>query len=169
MRRPLVLGLALLLAAGAVTAYWFVNRPPDSPQVGKPAPDFALRSLDDQVVTLNAFRGKPIIVNFWATWCQPCTEEMPALQAKVASHPDLVILGVDNVEPVVKVKPFVERLQIEFPVLLDQDGSVIEQYRVIGMPTSFFVDRSGVLRRIFTGALRQQDLDDGLAAIGLGA
>ncbi|HEU0169197.1 MAG TPA: TlpA disulfide reductase family protein [Chloroflexota bacterium] len=159
----LLLPVALIIAAGA---WWYSQRAPSAPEVGRPAPEFQLGSLAGPERSLADYRGHPIVLNFWATWCEPCKEEMPALQSAAASRKDLVILGIDNVEPAVRVKPFVEQYGITFPILLDQDGSVIEQYRIIGMPTSFFVDRAGVLRASYQGALTPDVLSQDLTAIG---
>ncbi len=163
-RRWGVLLLALIaLAAGA--SYWLFQRAPASPIVGRQAPGFQLPSLDGPAVSLADYRGRPVIVNFWATWCEPCKQEMPALQAEAASHPDLVVLGVDNVESAVKVKPFVAQLGVSFPILLDQDGSVVERYQVVGLPTTYFVDRAGTLRSIYRGPLTPETLRESVAAI----
>lgn len=165
MRRWLPL-LAVGLVLVAVAIVWYRSRPPDQPIVGQVAPAFQLRSLTGATVSLSQFRGRPVLVNFWATWCTPCKKEMPALQAAAADHPKLTVLGIDNVEPAVKVRPFVEKLGIRFPVLLDQSGSVVDRYRIIGMPTSFFIDPGGVLRAVYQGALTPAALSKDLAAIG---
>ncbi|HLY65597.1 MAG TPA: TlpA disulfide reductase family protein [Chloroflexota bacterium] len=160
---------ALALALLAVVAagwYWVFERPPATPILGRQAPTFQLAAIDGLAGSLDGYRGRPIIVNFWATWCEPCKQEMPALQAETSSQPELVVLGVDNVESAVKVKPFVQQLGVTFPILLDQDGSVMEEYQVTGLPTSFFVDRSGTLRFVYRGALTDETLRQGLAAIG---
>jgi cytochrome c biogenesis protein CcmG, thiol:disulfide interchange protein DsbE len=166
IKRVAMVFVPALLVAGAAV-WWFTQRPPDRPVVGQTAPEFSLASLTGSAVSLNTYRGHPVVVNFWATWCEPCKQEMPALQAEAASNQDLVVLGVDSIEPAVKVKPFVDQLGINFPILLDQDGSVVGEYEVIGMPTSFFIDRSGVLRSVYRGALAADTLHDGLAAIGI--
>lgn len=155
--------VAVLLGAGG---YWYAQRAPATPVVGRSAPAFHLRTLGGQNASLADYRGRPVVVNFWATWCEPCKQEMPALQSEAASHPGLTILGVDNVEAAVKVRPFVQQLGLTFPILLDQDGSVVEQYRVIGMPTSFFIDRSGTLRAVYRGALTRGSMNQDLATIG---
>ncbi len=161
------LGLILLTAAaiGAGSFYWFFQRPSSTPIIGRPAPAVQLSSLDGSSNSLASYRGRPVIVNFWATWCEPCKEEMPLLQTSTSSHPDLVVLGIDNVEAPSKVRPFVDQLGVRFPILLDEDGSVLEHYQVLGLPTSFFVDRSGTLRSIYRGALTEDVLRDSLAAI----
>lgn len=156
------LGLLALIAGGY---YWLFQRPAAAPIVGRVAPAFQLQTLAGSPASLGDYRGRPVIVNFWATWCEPCKQEMPALQAAAAAHPDMVVLGVDNVESAVKVKPFVDGLGVRFPILLDEDGSVMERYQVTGLPTSFFIDRSGVLRSFYRGALTDDVLRTDLAAI----
>jgi peroxiredoxin len=160
--------LAAVLLAAVSAWYWFFERPPATPVIGRPAPSFQLPTLDGQLASLGDFKGRPVIVNFWATWCEPCKQEMPALQAEAASHPSLMVLGIDNVESPVKVKPFVEQLGVTFPILLDEDGSMMERYQVTGLPTSYFIDGSGVLRFIYRGALTDASLRQGLASIGVG-
>jgi thiol-disulfide isomerase/thioredoxin len=165
MRPRLLLVLIPVLIVVAAGAYWYNQRAPSAPVVGKPAPPFQLTSLDGSKQSLSDYRGRPVVLNFWATWCEPCKQEMPALQAAAAGRKDLVILGIDNVEAAVRVKPFVQPYGSSFPILLDQVGTGIEQYRIVGMPTSFFVDRSGVLRASYQGALTPEVLRQDLAAI----
>lgn len=159
--------VALLAAAlVAVGVWWAVNRPPDEPVVGRPAPAFELAGLEGGSVSLAQFRGRPVVVNFWATWCEPCKQEMPALQAEAGRNPNLAIVGIDTLESAVKVRPFVAELALTFPILLDREGAVAERYRVAGMPTTFFVDRSGTLRGLYRGALTDRALRQNLDAIG---
>lgn len=165
MARRLIVVL-LAVAALALGAYRLMEQPSATPVIGRPAPGFQLAALDGRPVSLGDFRGRPVIVNFWATWCEPCKQEMPALQAEAARQPDLVVLGIDNVESAVKVRPFVDQLGLRFPILLDQDGSVVERYQVTGLPTTFFIDRSGVLRGIYRGPLTPDSLREQLAGIG---
>src|SRR5579884_3345875 len=99
----LLIPLALAVAGGA---YWYSQRAPSAPIVGRQAPPFQLTTLDGAKQGLATYRGRPVVLNFWATWCEPCQQEMPALQAAAAKSKDLVILGIDNVEPAVRVKPF---------------------------------------------------------------
>jgi len=166
MPRPFAVALLPLIAIAAGAYYWLFQRPPETPIVGRQAPNFQLQSLDGASAgSLSSYRGRPVIVNFWATWCEPCKQEMPALQAETESQPDLVVLGIDNVEAPTKVRPYVQQMGVHFPILLDEDGSTVERYQVTGLPTSFFVDRSGVLRSIYRGALTPETLHDGVAAI----
>jgi peroxiredoxin len=158
-------GLVIVLAAG----FWYARlREPDRPQVDRVAPSFQLRTLSGADVSLASVRGKPVILNFWATWCEPCKQEMPALQAAADAHPELQVLAIDDPEPVDKARSFVAGANLRFPILLDPDAAVLERYRITGKPSSFFVDREGVLRAIYLGAMSEDVLNNNLQAIGVG-
>ena len=134
------------------------------PLSGKPAPDFALKSLDGPVVHFGDYRGKTVLINLWASWCPPCLAEMPALQAAYEKYKDqgLVVLGIDYAtqDNLPDVAAFVAKFQLTFPILLDQSGSVSSlSYGMHGLPDSYFVDRAGVVRRIISGAIPADQLD----------
>ncbi len=137
---------------------------PPAPRTGFPAPDFTLATVDGQTVTLSELRGRPILINFWATWCPPCRAELPAIQATYERYADrgLVVLAVDMAEPPATVAAFAQELGLSFLIPLDQDGSVAEQYRVRAIPTSFFVDREGIVRSIFIGPMNEPIIEDRL-------
>jgi len=108
------------------------------------------------------------LINFWASWCPPCREEMPHLQAAAEANPELVVLAVDATHTersVEQVAAFVEEFGLTFPVALDRDGAVNEQYLVRALPTSYFVDRSGIIRVKYLGALTPALLNEFLALI----
>jgi peroxiredoxin len=140
-----------------------------APLTGSPAPDFGLRDLEGNFVHLSDFRGSVVLVNFWATWCGPCEIEMPMFETRVRAHDDgaLVVLGVDDDESEVLVRQFRDDLNLTFPVLLDPGGRIQSLYRVLGYPTSFFVDRAGVIRRQYVGLMTEQQIDDYLHEAGL--
>ncbi len=125
---------------------------------GQPAPNFELANLAGQPVKLSDFAGKPVILNFWATWCPPCRQEMPELQAAAEEYGDrLTIIGInhtsgDNPD---LVPNFVAEYGITFPVLLDELGLVVEIYGVVGLPTTIFIDRNGVINEIITGPVNK--------------
>ncbi len=125
------------------------------------APDFTLRTLDGKQVTLSDLRGRPVLINFWATWCPPCRLEMPAMQRVYERHKDegLVILAVNYRETEEQVRPFVEELGLTFSILLDRDGNVANQYRVLGLPTTYFVDRTGRVRQVRVGAMSEDFME----------
>jgi cytochrome c biogenesis protein CcmG/thiol:disulfide interchange protein DsbE len=123
-------------------------------RVGKPAPDFTLPALDGQTVALSNLQSEPVMVNFWATWCSPCVHEMPYIQEtyEVWSEEGLVLLAINIGESQSQVHSFMQENRLSFPVLLDGNGEVAEQYGVRGIPTSVFIDSDGVVRNIKTGS-----------------
>ena len=124
------------------------------PEVGKLAPDFKLISLDKQEVSLSDFRGKPVLINFWASWCGPCRIEMPFLQEVYEewNSKGLVMLAVNLQENPTTVKKFVENAGLTFPVLLSPGSDVPLAYNVRGIPATFLIDADGVIRDIKIGA-----------------
>lgn len=157
-------GSSEIAASGALE-----SRPPAK---GEPAPDFALPALDGALVRLKDLRGKPVLINFWATWCGPCRSEMPDIQRAYAeSNGDLVVLAV-NVEGAGAAEArrlatdYRDEMNFTFPVLLDTpEAAVFEQYRLRGLPDSVFVDRDGTVRDMVIGPLSQKALTQKLAAL----
>ncbi len=135
------------------------QRPP-SPQVGFPAPNFALDDLSGQTVSSADLVGQPFVLNFWATWCPPCRAEMPALQTvgQAFDGRGVRVLAVNQAEDSDQVTAFMRSLGLSLPVLLDQDAAVSQLYRVRSLPTTFFVDREGVIREIVIGGPLSQAL-----------
>ena len=117
------------------------------------APDFAAQALDGRTIVLSELRGRVVLINFWATWCLPCRAEMPAIQGVYEAYLDrgLEVLAVNLQEPDERVSEFVEELGLTFPVVLDKDDTVSSLYRIRSIPTTFFVDRSGVIREVIIG------------------
>ena len=126
-----------------------------SPREGFLAPDFTLDTLDGNKVTLSELRGQIVVVNFWATWCLPCRAETPALEKSYAQYKDsgVVILGVNltNQDVVGEVESFVQEFRLTYPILLDRDGSVGNLYQIKGLPSTFFVNRAGIIRTVLVG------------------
>ncbi|MFH1382510.1 MAG: TlpA disulfide reductase family protein [Chloroflexota bacterium] len=123
-------------------------------QPGQQAPDFQLKDVDGQVVSLSGLRGKPVLLNFWATWCPPCRSEMPLLQQTYEewSAKGLVLLAVDIGESPATVKEFLSSNKLTLPVLLDSQQLVAEQYRISLIPTTLFIDKDGIIRQRIVGA-----------------
>jgi peroxiredoxin len=123
------------------------------PEVGQVAPDFSLPLLNGGSVRLSDLRGQPVVLNFWATWCPPCIEEMPALEALwQQTSGQVVVLGVDQGERVETVARFLETTApVTFPILMDPDQVVGYRYYVRSLPTTFFIDANGIIREIRVG------------------
>jgi peroxiredoxin len=122
--------------------------------VGKPAPDFQFGGPDEQPVSLSDFQGSPVLLNFWATWCGPCRGEMPYLQQVWDEWQarGLVLLAIDIMESSSEVQSFMQSQGLSLPVLLDSDGAIAAQYGIQAIPTTFFIDSSGVIQEVKEGA-----------------
>jgi peroxiredoxin len=119
----------------------------------QPAPAFRLATLDGKTVALEDFKGQVVMINFWASWCDPCRQEMPLLDKLYAKYKPMgfTLLGV-NVEPDPKLATgFLNKTPVTFPILLDKDSSVSKLYQVAGMPSTVIVDRKGNLRWVHKG------------------
>jgi len=129
-----------------------------APVAGHPAPDFELETLAGETIRLSDFAGKPVLVNFWATWCAPCRAEFPDFQeASIDNADKLVIIGINNTaadQPEL-VDDFVAEMGATFPIVLDQDGKVSDTYQIRGLPTSIFIDRDGIVQEVFTGPINK--------------
>jgi peroxiredoxin len=138
------LGLAILLAGGTASA--------DISSDG-PAPDFALKSDSGENLRLSEFRGEVVMINFWASWCGPCRQEMPLLDELYAQYQPMgfTILGVNVEEDSTKAKQMLGDAPVNFPVLFDNDSEVSKLYNVVAMPSTVLVDRSGNVRYLHQG------------------
>jgi len=161
-KKPLTLFLLWALCAVPLTAYAdpFEQMGVARPKTSKPAPDFVLKDIHGKAVSLSQFKGKPILINFWATWCGPCKEELPSMQRlhdASKSNGDIQILAISidrfNIE---KVNQYARDLNLTFPILLDPDRIARKPYFVRGLPTSYLVDADGKLQGFISGA-RQWD------------
>lgn len=120
------------------------------PREGSAAPDFALTALDGSGVKLSDFRGQPVIVNFWGSWCEPCVREMPAIQRQYDKWKDsgLMVLGLNLDESVVTVQSFARQTGVTFPILIDKELRMRDRYAVRYYPTTFFIDAAGKINKI---------------------
>lgn len=133
---------------------------------GQSAPDFEFSAFDGRRLRLSGFRGRPVVLNFWASWCVPCRAEMPLLESAIREHADagLAVIGVNNGERYQTASRFLERLDVSLTAYAyDPDGAVVRRYAILGMPTTFFIDREGVITSVIAGALTQSLLDNALA------
>lgn len=142
-----------------------------APRAGARAPDFTLSSLAGEPVNLASLRGRPVLINFWATWCEPCKLEMPFLEERHRRYQErgLAVLAVDFDEPAEAVAAFRDELGLTFELLLDPGGRVQRLYQVRGYPSSYFIDEAGVIRVVQIGVMTEGQLDRHLAELGLGS
>jgi cytochrome c biogenesis protein CcmG/thiol:disulfide interchange protein DsbE len=137
-----------------------------SAKVGEQAPNFSLRTLDGGRVELSDFRGKPVVLNFWASWCTPCRDEFPLLRKEVASRQDVALVGV-NAQDLVESdgRSFVKEQRASWPNGFDQHGAVQRGYGVTGLPETFFIDADGIIRSHVILGLTPKVLDEQLVKI----
>lgn len=152
--------VAILLVGAVILAVvfgivWMQSAKYELLAVGKQAPDFVLTDLNDKPQRLSDFRGKVVFLNFWATWCKPCREEMPSMEVlhKNFEKDGLVILAVsiDRVTTTKDIPPFIKGMNLTFPVLIDSWGKTDKPYKRMGVPETFIIDRDGVIREIVIG------------------
>lgn len=164
-----LLGNDRVLREGA-GQFWAAEKAPKGseprPRPGYPAPDFTLATLDGDEISLSDLEGKPVLVNFWATWCPPCRSEMPDLQDFHATYGDQVaLLGVNWAEEPEEVRVFLNRYDITYPNVLDRKGRAFVQYRLMGLPTTLFIDETGLVRGLWYGPLKTDQIADRFAEI----
>ena len=130
------------------------------PAVGTQVEDFRLVDLDGKSQSLSQYRGKVVLVNFWATWCKPCTTEMPAMQTTYDKLRDkgFVVLAINELEDEAKVREHIKQYGHTFPVLMDRENKVANQFGVFGLPVSVFIDEKGVVREYIKGGLLTEQL-----------
>ena len=165
----LALGVIWTIAWRAPAAAISGSGPPPSPREGFSAPDFTLELLGGGQTTLSNLRGQVVLVNFWATWCPPCRAEMPAIEKVYRSFKPLglevLAVNLTDQDSEAAVTSFIQELGLTFPIPLDRDGSVSARYTLRGLPSSFFIDRQGMIRSVVVGgpmsaALIQSKVED---------
>lgn len=139
---------------------------PAAPAVGHPAPDFQLVDTAGNPFALSELRGTPVVLNFWATWCPPCRAEMPELEAaNVRLAGQVAVIGVNQGEAEAEVAAFAGSLGVSFRMPLDERMDVSRAYAVRSLPTTFFIDRSGIIRQVQVGPLTEATLAQSLRSV----
>ena len=163
-----LVGLVLLAALTALPAFDVWSMGSRVPAVGMQAEDFRLTDLEGKSQSLSQYRGKIVLLNFWATWCKPCTTEMPAMQTAYDKLRDkgFVVLAVNELEDDANVREHIKQYGHTFPVLMDRDNKVANQFGVFGLPVSVFIDQEGRVQEYLKGGLlTEQKIDDTVARI----
>ncbi len=140
---------------------------PGVPEPGGQAPDFALLDMDKQLVRLSDFRGTPVVLNFFASWCGPCLLEMPFIQAAhlQAQEAGYVVLGVVVQDSREAVRSLADSMGLTFPMVIDGDNTVGMAYHVVGPPATFFLDENGKVISVVAGPIEEETLEQELAKI----
>lgn len=167
MNRTVLLVGSLIAIAIIGVLFLGLGRDPQtirSPLIGRPAPSFALREVDTgNTLSLDQFRGKPVVLNFWATWCGPCYEEHPVLVANArALQPQVQFIGVVFQDTEEKIQRFLRERGSAYPTLIDDAGKTSIAYGVGGVPETFFLDRSGTIVAKYSGPLNGPALQEHL-------
>lgn len=172
-----IIGLFLLLLGAGTAIFYgfgFASMTKDAsdtigPEVGAQAPDFELERIDGGTLHLSDLRGKPVLVNFWATWCAPCVLEMPNIQKYYEKYPgQFEVVAVNADESLRSVDKFVKDIGVTFPVVLDPGLKVQALYRPRGLPTSFLIDAEGRVRTQHIGLMSEKKLAEYLEQVGVG-
>ncbi|GAA5504295.1 TlpA family protein disulfide reductase [Deinococcus xinjiangensis] len=162
--------LAALLVA--LLAYGLMRPSPDarlgSVLLDKPAPEFPLTSLDEETVSLASMKGKPVVVNFWASWCVPCRQEAPLLrELDSRTGNDMVLLGILFQDTDKAARNFIQEFNLKYPTLRDPKLATAIDYGVAGVPETFFIDAQGIIRHVDKGGLTRERLNEGLKKVGV--
>ena len=138
------------------------------PKVGDEAPDFSLKTLDGKTVELSDYRGTPVVLNFWASWCNPCRREFPLFRQQLEDHPGtFVVLGVDYTDIDSDARTFAKQQRATWPILPDTDSSVSTTYGIRAVPQTFFIRPDGTIASHVIRGLSRAELARELAKIGV--
>lgn len=157
-----VFGVALLaIGLGACS-----SAPSQSARAGAQAPDWSEPTSSGSTLSLSSLRGRPVYLNFFATWCEPCNEEAPYINQfqKEYGARGLQIVGVDELESKTKAQQFIDKYHLAYPAVVD-NGTLQTQYSVNGLPVHVFIERSGVISKIVVGQMSKPDIDSAIRTI----
>lgn len=143
------------LSVFALLLFWLLLIPRGTTEptliAGDTAPEFDLPTMGGDRIRLSDLKGRPVVVNFWATWCTPCRKEMPDFQAMADRYggEGLVVLGINVGESRIGIADFVQSVGVTFPILVDERETAQTDYRILPLPATFFIDRDGTIRSIY--------------------
>jgi peroxiredoxin len=152
---PVLIGVLGLLWTWSSRPQTGATEPPSqvATRIGALAPDVTLKALDGSTYSLSSLRGKSVVLNFWASWCPPCRAEMAALNNVYTDYRgrDVIVLGVNQMESANTAQGFITEQQLSFQFSLDTDGTISQQYHVAALPTTYYIDKQGIIRDIVYG------------------
>ena len=162
-----VMWVLLLCVVGYVVIGQFTNVRPEAVELNQVTPSFMLQTLEQEQWTEAQLSDNGTILNFWASYCAPCVKEMPLLQTAYEQGVD--IWGVNTGESVFRIDAFLKNMSTTFPILRDADKVATTKFEVMALPTTYFIDGNGVVRKKVTGELTEQQLREGILLIQKGA
>ena len=159
--------LIILLVGVGFVIYQNLAKDVESVQVKKKAPDFTMTTLAGDEVTLSQLEGKGVLINFWATYCEPCIREMPTIQAQYEKYKDkgIEVIGINTGENEVTVTGYVNRLGVQFPIILDKNYKIVDLYQTGPLPRSIFIDKEGYVQSIILGEMNEKIVEDNILRI----
>lgn len=158
---------AVIVVIGALTLAGNLFSSEKKPVVGAAAPEFTLAGLDGKTYKLGDYKGKVVVVNFWGTFCEPCRNEMPALDRQRAKWAggNVEILGLNLDEPKVSVQNFIDQYQVKFPILFDKNEVMRKRYGVTQYPTTFFIGPDGKIAVVQIGEMQEAFIEKTIAGL----
>jgi len=160
---------AVILLGGYAIVQTFIDKDENSVsiKVGKPVPDFRLSDLAGNPVSLADFEGKPLVINFWGTFCEPCVREMPVIEEQYQQwkDKDVQFLAINLSEDLLTVSNYVRKLNVTFPVIRDADRKVERKFKLRSYPTTFFVNPDGTLHDVAVGEMNEAILQNKINAL----
>lgn len=169
----LILGVAIFLFAANPAINLFDNSGEFSlqsgaPRIGQPVPQFSAEWINGGSFDQDILLEKKTVLNFWATWCAPCRQEMPIFQSAYEQYrPEIQVIGLNAGESATEIREFLDEFGIDFDIAIDIDGSVQGQFAVLGLPITFFIDEQGMLIAQHIGGVTEQQMDGYLKLLGV--
>jgi cytochrome c biogenesis protein CcmG/thiol:disulfide interchange protein DsbE len=166
---PSILWMVVPLAIVGLLAFGFLSSGHSRPQLGEPAPPFTLALLDGSQVALRDLRGQVVVLNFWASWCDPCRREAPELQQVWEQYQDrgVAFLGVTFQDARGASQAFIERFGLTYPNGVDERGRISQAYGVVAVPETFVIDRDGKIAFVHIGEVRAETIVQDLEALSV--
>lgn len=158
-----ILLIGLLVYAGW-NIYSVQKSPKEGTEEGMKAPDFTLDTLSGKSISLSDYKGKKVLLNFWATWCKPCRMEMPDMQELQKEYPDIAVAAVNftsSEKNIQAVKLFADHYQLTFPILIDKSG-INGDFNVLSYPTTYILDEKGTIQHIRVGTMTKKEMKEKL-------
>ncbi|UFJ42834.1 thiol-disulfide oxidoreductase ResA [Brevibacillus humidisoli] len=165
-RTPIRIAILGVLLAALVFAVYSSFASESVLQAGDAAPNFQLEQLGGGTITLDDLRGKPVVLNFWGSWCKPCEAEMPELEKQYQKYgDDVAFIGVNIGQTPITVEKFIEQVGVTFPILLDREREITKLYNIGPIPTTYFIDQNGTITDILVVQLTEQMIEEKLAKL----